>query len=107
MLYYSVSRLPFVKRVCEIGFNAGHSTLLWLTASPNITVLSFDLGRWMYTKPMAKFLKERFPGRLLLILGDSTKTFPDHSAMFRHRCDIISVDGGHTYDVALKFLGAK
>lgn len=30
--------------VCEVGFNAGHSTLLWLTAGAT-KVLSFELGQ--------------------------------------------------------------
>ena len=30
--------------ICEVGFNAGHSALFWLTSAPRSRVFSFDLG---------------------------------------------------------------
>jgi hypothetical protein len=34
--YYRVASGPGIRTVCEIGFNAGHSAALWLSASPSI-----------------------------------------------------------------------
>lgn len=34
-LYVGIATLPFVRTICEIGFNAGHSAQLWLAANPN------------------------------------------------------------------------
>jgi hypothetical protein len=46
-------------------------------------------------------MKQKFPGRFTLTLGDSTETVP---LFFREhpnlKCDIISVDGGHSYEVS-------
>lgn len=42
--YAAVGRLPFVRTVCEIGFNAGHSATMWLTSQPNLRLQSFDIG---------------------------------------------------------------
>ena len=93
--------MSFVKTVCETGFNAGHSTLIWLLANPNVKVYSFDLNRHPCTAPMADYLKNRFQGRLDVTYGNSTETLP----VFRRenpdvKCDYIIVDGGHTADVA-------
>ncbi|ELR12831.1 uncharacterized protein ACA1_093780 [Acanthamoeba castellanii str. Neff] len=42
--YAAVGRLPFVRTVCEIGFNAGHSATVWLTSQPGLRLQSFDIG---------------------------------------------------------------
>ncbi len=105
MCYYDLARSSGVKTVCEIGFNAGHSTLLWLTANHHIKVYSWDLGEHSYTRPIANLLKSKFPGRLEIFYGNSIKTVPEiiqnvKTGKQRLVCDIISIDGGHTYEVA-------
>jgi hypothetical protein len=52
--------------VCEVGFNAGHSALLWLTAGAR-RVLSFELGQYPYSGVAVGWLAARFPGRLQVI----------------------------------------
>ena len=32
-MYYRMAASPFVRTICEVGFNAGHSTAVWLSAS--------------------------------------------------------------------------
>ncbi|ELT90662.1 hypothetical protein CAPTEDRAFT_212787 [Capitella teleta] len=98
-----ITRIPHIETVCETGFNTGSGTLLWLTAKPNVHVYSFDIGDHPYAKPMADYIQEQFPGRHNITWGDSTKTLP----LFvkknpRIQCDIIYVDGGHTYAVSKK-----
>jgi len=97
-----MARLPWVKNICEIGFNAGHSAVSWLAANPDITLYSFDLGYHDYTESIGKYLKKRFPGRFHLILGDSRRTLPKFiQENPTVKCDIMSIDGGHFYDIVL------
>ena len=101
-LYYYLARRPWVSTICEIGFNAGHSTLQWLAGNDKATVYSFDIGEHRYTRPMVAYLQHTFPGRLNVTIGDSRETIPRFSATNRHvKCDLLIVDGGHTYDIAL------
>lgn len=67
---------------------------------PSRQVISFDLGYHNYTAPAAVYLQTAFPGRLELIIGDSTKTIPTFRAIHQgFKCDMIFVDGGHDYEV--------
>ena len=101
-LYYWLAGRKWVNTICETGFNAGHSTLQWLAGSNHTKVYSFDIGIYNYTRPMANFLKQTFPGRLQLIMGNSLESVPRFSMNNPDvECDVIVVDGGHTVDVAL------
>ena len=97
--YIASSRV--VRTICETGFNSGHSSFNYLTANDQVIVHSFDLGEHTYTRPMARYLNETFPGRLFVHFGDSTVTVPQFIRENPNfRCDFILVDGGHTYEVA-------
>lgn len=89
-----------VKTVCETGFNGGHSSLRWLLHS-GAKVYSFDLGVHTYSAPRAKWLQEKFPGRIEVFWGNSItevpKFFAEHPEV---RCNLVYVDGGHSWDVA-------
>ncbi|ELT91639.1 hypothetical protein CAPTEDRAFT_212548 [Capitella teleta] len=101
MVYVKLAQLPFVKTICETGFNAGHSTLIWLAAKNGTKVYSFDLGSHKYAKKMAQHLQSMYPGRLIVTWGDSTKTLPQfHGAHPEVKCDLIIVDGGHSVPIA-------
>jgi hypothetical protein len=52
--------------VCEVGFNAGYSTAVWLASNPLLKVISFDLPFYLgdYGPSCAEFLRSKFPGRL-------------------------------------------
>lgn len=88
--------------ICEIGFNAGHSTILMLIgrekAPLNYTI--FDIGRHSYTLPCLNYLQLQFQHvNFEYIEGDSTLTMQkwletntDKIGMY----DLIHVDGGHT-----------
>ena len=56
-------QLPFVRTVCETGFNAGHSTLVYLVSNPDVHVYNFDLGNHEYSQYMADYLGNRFRNR--------------------------------------------
>eukprot|EP00200_Dunaliella_tertiolecta_P007667 CAMPEP_0202382330 /NCGR_PEP_ID=MMETSP1127-20130417/42415_1 /ASSEMBLY_ACC=CAM_ASM_000462 /TAXON_ID=3047 /ORGANISM="Dunaliella tertiolecta, Strain CCMP1320" /LENGTH=334 /DNA_ID=CAMNT_0048981515 /DNA_START=151 /DNA_END=1152 /DNA_ORIENTATION=+ len=93
--YLAVASLPCVRNVCEIGFNAGHSSTVWMTARPDIHLHSFDMGAKDYSFPVAKFMSDKFPGRITFTWGNSLETVPSRIPELRDKCDIVVVDGGH------------
>ncbi len=100
LAYHMLVQALFVETVCETGFNAGHSTLMWLTTNPKARVYSFDIGSHEYSRPMAQYLAEEFPGRLHVTWGDSTVTLPAfRKAHPEVTCDFLIIDGGHSHEV--------
>jgi hypothetical protein len=111
-VYVTVARLPHVKRICEIGFNAGHSASLWLLANPTAEVVVFDLWMHWHCEVAMDFLREakfivngevlqNVSQRLTFVRGSSLRTVwqwladnPDK------KCDVLSVDGRHDMDWA-------
>jgi hypothetical protein len=85
-----------IKKVMEIGFNSGFSTLLMLISNPNINITCFDLGEHKYTIPCYEKLKETFGDRINITIGDSTKTLQNINDNY----DLIHIDGGHSTEVA-------
>ena len=95
---------PSITRILRIGFNAGHSSYVFLGARPDITVVSFDLGEHAFVAKAKAFMDGKFPGRHTLVLGDSRETIPRYSAEHRSATfDLIFIDGDHDhdYDVAV------
>ena len=88
-------------KICEIGFNAGHSTMLMLLGRPktplNFTI--FDIGMHAYTRPCLTYMNSQFPhAEFEYVEGDSTVTMPkwinanmDQVGTY----DVVHVDGGH------------
>jgi hypothetical protein len=98
MLLHYAAQLPFVRTICETGFNAGHSSFAFLTASPHVVVHSFDLGKFRYSRPMAKYLANVFSNRLAVHFGDSNDQVPLFNGQHPDfTCDLMFVDGGHNY----------
>jgi predicted O-methyltransferase YrrM len=90
-----------ITRIAEIGFNAGHSSCLFLGAREDVTVVSFDLGLHGYVTRAKQYVDQTFPGRHTLVLGDSRDTLPRYRADHPDTLfDLAFVDGGHDYDVA-------
>ena len=100
--------------IMEIGFNAGHSALLFLAITPPTTkVVSFDLGEYAYVFAAKRYIDSVFPGRHTLVTGDSTTTVPKYEEQVAHRMknqltapplrfDFIFIDGGHQNDIPMK-----
>ncbi len=87
-------------RLLEIGFNAGHSALVYLFLNPEGVYTGVDLAFRRYTHDAAEFLRSRFGDRFALRQGDSTVVLPQMIAEGQGGYDVIHVDGGHTFDVA-------
>lgn len=86
-------------QMIEIGFNGGHSALLFLMAAPPNTIFHFfDIGEHKYVQPCFEYLQSVFTDKqLFLHVGDSRVTLPqwirDHP---NDAYDVVHVDGGHT-----------
>lgn len=88
------------KNVLEIGFNAGHSSEIFLENS-SANVFSFDIGDHNYVLLGKRNLDSRFPERHTLIIGDSGKTVPMFTKHSNIKFDVLFIDGNHEYDAAL------
>ena len=109
-LYVALAKLPFVRNICEIGFNGGHSAGLWLLANPTASVTMFDIWTHPYTVPAEAFLRSpeakqygivNGDKRLTIIKGSSHVTLKPYAVQNPKSCDIISVDGDHSHDGAV------
>lgn len=92
--------------LCQIGFNAGHSALALLDQAPEGSVLlSLDLGKHGYTRPLEKTVASLAKARgqtHVLLLGDSAEMLPRFRSI---EFDLIFIDGNHAYEaVKLDFL---
>lgn len=88
-------------QILEIGFNAGHSTLIYLIANPTSKIYLFDLGVHKYTRECFNYLDSVFPNRLSIIYGDSVKVIPQFTRDNPEiKFDLLHIDGGHTTEIA-------
>jgi len=89
------------KYIMEIGFNAGHSSEIFLS-NTNAYVYSFDLGEHFheYLKYGKTYINNKYSNRHTLIFGNSTVTIPNFKNNNIIKFDLIFIDGGHDYDIA-------
>ena len=88
-LYYLGS---MSNEIMEIGFNAGHSCLLFLLANPNSKITIFDICYHQYTLPCFNYLTKEFPGRLDIVIGNSLDTISRYNLK---TFDLLHIDGYH------------
>ncbi len=92
----ALARSERVRTICEVGWNWGGSSALWLSAKPTTQVVAFDLMDKSYSWAAFDELDRHFPARLRIIAGDSEETVP--AVDLAGQCDIVLVDGEHTFD---------
>ena len=91
-----------VENICEIGFNAGHSTMLMLLGRNNapLKFTIFDIGHHPYTKPSFEYIKSKFLHvNFEYLEGDSTIIMPEwinNNKDLISKYDVVHVDGGHS-----------
>jgi hypothetical protein len=110
-VYTALARMGNVRRICEIGFNGGHSASLWLWANPEAEVVMFDLWEQEASPVGEQFLLSdeakslgimNAASRLKIVKGNSLSTVTRFSAENpKTKCDLISVDGGHKHEIAI------
>eukprot|EP00953_Heterococcus_sp_UTEX-ZZ885_P001996 1589-Heterococcus_DN1.PRE.3 len=102
-LLKAAQQVPLDGTICEIGFNAGHSAIAYLSANPKARIISFDIGHHSYTWKALQVLQHFYPdASLQLVIGDSARSIPDFIKLNPHiRCDLIFIDGGHEYAQAM------
>ncbi|KXZ41183.1 hypothetical protein GPECTOR_678g812 [Gonium pectorale] len=103
--FLALAANPCVRQVCEVGFNAGHSATVWLSAQPGLAVTSFELGVHNYTRVALDFLQSResHRRRINVTWGNSLHTVPRAAteAPRRPPCDLLVLDGGHDFRTAM------
>lgn len=86
--------------ICEIGFNAGHSSMLFLLGIKTpVQYTVFDLGCHPYTRPCLDYIANRFQNTLIqYVEGNSMETMPFflQDDQYKGIYDVVHVDGGHT-----------
>jgi hypothetical protein len=89
---------------CETGFNCGHSSALFLEQDPRLHVVSFDMFKWEWSRPGSNAMGLQYGARSQQVSGNSLTTVPGHwlGRSAPPQCDLIHVDGGHTYVLALQ-----
>ena len=84
--------------ILEIGFNAGHSSEIFLNSNKNSKVTSVDEGSHDYIEYGFNYLSRKFKNRLTLHIIDSAKI---KSAINKKEIfDLIFIDGFHSYEYA-------
>ena len=84
--------------IAEIGFAAGHTSLLMLEAAPSAHVATFDLGDAPWTTHQAQLLTAAYPGRFNFSFGPSQLTVPQHHTLEpTRRIELAFVDGAKAY----------
>lgn len=89
---------PSIQRVGETGFNGGRSTAAMLSARDDVHILSFDLMHWSYTHEAKLLVDDLFPGRHLLLAGNTLASLPTCTGLLPQLVgtfDMVFVDGGH------------
>ena len=93
-----------IKNILEIGFNAGHSAEVILSANKEAHVTSFDLGAHSYAYVGKAYIDKKFPGRHTIIYGDSKITVPKQEGNLpksnNGHYECFFIDGGHDYETA-------
>ena len=85
-----------IKNILEIGFNAGHSAEVILSANKEAKLTSFDLNIHSYTSVGKEYIDKKFPDRHVFIAGDSKETVAKHEGQY----ECFFIDGGHDYETA-------
>ena len=94
--------------ICEVGFNAGHSAAVFLTANPQATYLGFDLGSLGWSTVQRGRIDDMFPGRAQHVIGSSFDKVPlYHQQHPDFKCDLWSIDGDHGPNAMNDFVAAR
>jgi predicted O-methyltransferase YrrM len=87
---------PEIQQVLETGFHCGLSAATMLEVREDIFVTSFDIFWFEYTRRAKLLLDIQYPGRNLLLAGNSVISLPTFFKQFpTYKPDMVFIDGGH------------
>lgn len=89
-----------LEHIAEIGFNAGISAINFLENSKDTIIVSFDLMLHDYCWYAKMFIDRKYPGRHILISGDSALQVKAFGTISDIKFDLIFIDGDHNYESA-------
>jgi hypothetical protein len=101
-LLWCSKNIPNNANICEIGFNAGHSSILILEGqeNKNFNFTIFDINFHPYMKPCFNYIKDKYKNaNINLIEGNSIETIPEWINNNNNSIGtflLIHIDGGHT-----------
>lgn len=86
------------RTICEAGFNAGHSAIMWLQMT-DANLVEFDAAMLPYHQGSRSFLEAVYPQRISFHIGNSRVTYFDHAAVVARgehaTCDLSFIDALH------------
>lgn len=85
--------------ILEIGFNAGHSAAVMLSANPHLKLTCVDIATHSYLDQCYDYLCSLFPGRIKLLKTDSNKIHNFMGNEFYKTFDALHIDGHHEDEV--------
>jgi len=87
---------PWIHRIAEIGFNAGHSSETFLQTKSDVHVTSFDIMIHSYCAVAKEYIDQKYPNRHTLVRGDSKITVKKFAKKQPKLIfDLIFIDGNH------------
>jgi len=86
--------------IMEIGFNSGVSAINFLSNTKKTIVFSFDIMLHDYCWYSKMFIDNKYPGRHILISGDSAIQVKTIAPLLNFKFDLIFIDGDHNYNSA-------
>jgi hypothetical protein len=95
--FLSYADQPCIKTLCEVGFNAGHSATVLLSANDTTVLHVFDMASLPFASAQVKLMKRVYGKRFHFYKGDSVNLLPWFQQHKTH-CDLFSIDGDHTYE---------
>jgi predicted O-methyltransferase YrrM len=91
-----LKQIPEIKNILEIGFNSGLSAAAFLEGRSDIRMISVDIGVHTYVLRAKQWLERLYPGRHMLVIGDSLDVLPQMEFRFPgFVADMCFVDGCH------------
>jgi hypothetical protein len=93
-----------LKNICEIGFNAGHSTFLLLLGNENkdIHFTIFDINSHPYTNQCLEYIFHKYQHvDFEFVEGDSITAIPEwlNKNKKYEFYDLVHIDGGHALEI--------
>ena len=84
-----------IKNILQVGFNAGHSSCLFLENNKQCNVVSFDIGTHDYVHIGKQYIDKTYPNRHELIRFYSKIAVPIYINTNKDiKFDLIFIDGG-------------